>query len=123
MLGAAPIVALVATSQPEAARRFYGDVLGLQLTGEDQFALTFDANGTMLRVQIVETFTPQPFTVLGWAVTDIAQSVRELTARGIAFHRYGFMQQDDLGIWSSPSGAKVAWFPDPDGNTLSLTQF
>ena len=70
-----------------------------------------------------ETFTPQPFTVLGWAVRDIAQTVRELAARGVAFHRYGFMQQDDLGIWSAPSGARVAWFPDPDGNTLSLTQF
>jgi|SRR5947208_4780262 len=123
MLGSAPIIACVATAQPEVARSFYRETLGLPLIGEDQFALTFDANGTMLRLQIVETFTPQPFTVLGWAVRDIAQTVRELAARGVAFHRYGFMQQDDLGIWSAPSGARVAWFPDPDGNTLSLTQF
>lgn len=122
MLSSAPIVALVATSQPEVARGFYRDVLGLRLTAEDQFALIFDANGTTLRVQIVEKFTPQPFTVVGWVVPDIAAAVRDLTTRGVRFHRYGFMQQDDLGIWSAPGGAKVAWFPDPDGNTLSLTQ-
>jgi catechol 2,3-dioxygenase-like lactoylglutathione lyase family enzyme len=123
VLGNTPIIACVATAHPEVARRFYRETLGLPLIREDQFALTFDADGTTLRVQIVEAFTPQPFTALGWVVGDIAEAVNDLVARGVRFHRYGFMKQDDLGIWSAPSGARVAWFPDPDGNTLSLTQF
>jgi predicted enzyme related to lactoylglutathione lyase len=60
--------------------------------------------------------------VLGWVVDDIAARVRELSARGVEFQRYGAVQQDELGVWRSPSGARVAWFKDPDGNTLSLTQ-
>jgi len=124
MLGAQPIVALVATTQPDAAQAFYQDVLGLSLTSRDGFALVFDAGGTALRVAIVDKLQPQPFTILGWIVPDIAATARQLTERGVRFNRYDGMgmQQDELGIWRSPSGAQVAWFPDPDGNTLSITQ-
>ena len=122
MLGQTPIMAFVATAQPERARAFYADVLGLTLTSEDPFALTFDAGGTPLRVAIVEQFQPQGFTVLGWLVPDIVAAVRTLAARGVQFTRYPFMEQDADGIWRSPSGAHVAWFADPDGNTLSMTQ-
>jgi catechol 2,3-dioxygenase-like lactoylglutathione lyase family enzyme len=122
MLGNLPIVAFVATANPDAAQAFYQDVLGLSLTSRDGFALMFDAGGTALRVAIVDQFQPQPFTVLGWIVPDIASSARQLAERGVQFNRYEWMQPDDLGIWRSPSGAQVAWFPDPDGNTLSITQ-
>jgi hypothetical protein len=77
----------------------------------------------MLRIARVREFQPQPFTVLGWQVKDIAASIRELARRGVRFERYGFFEQDELGIWRAPGGAQIAWFKDPDGNTLSLTQF
>jgi hypothetical protein len=77
----------------------------------------------MLRVSIVKTLQPAGYTVLGWIVPDIVKTVRDLVKRGVTFQRYEGMPQDDLGIWSSPSGARVAWFTDPESNTLSLTQF
>jgi len=122
MLADRPISAFVATTQPDVAQRFYTDALGLKLTSRDQYALVFDAGGTMLRVVIVESLAPQPFTILGWVVPDIRATVAELTHRGVDFTRYAWMDQDDLGVWSAPDGARVAWFTDPDGNTLSLTQ-
>ena len=122
MLKSHPIVAFVATTDPVRAKEFYGKTLGLRLVGEDGFAVVFDAGGTMLRVAIVKTFQPAGFTVLGWIVPDITRKVRNLVKRGVTFRRYEGLPQDDLGIWSAPSGARVAWFTDPDGNTLSLTQ-
>jgi catechol 2,3-dioxygenase-like lactoylglutathione lyase family enzyme len=123
MLKSLPIVAFAATVNPERSRKFYGKTLGLRLLSEDGFALAFDAGGTMLRVQIVPELRPAGYTVLGWSVPDIRRELTALTRRGVAFRRYEGMGQDELGIWSAPSGAKVAWFEDPDGNTLSLTQF
>ena len=123
MLKAAKVVAFVGTRQPDRARSFYRDTLGLKLVSEDPFAIVFDANGTMLRVSIVPELTPAKFTVLGWQVADIAATARDLQKAGVALQRFPGMQQDELGVWSSPSGAKVAWFQDPDGNTLSITEF
>src|SRR6266566_2232661 len=122
MLKSRPIIAFVATTDPKRAKAFYAKTLGLRLVSEDRFALAFDAGGTMLRVAIVKALQPADYTVLGWIVPDIAQAVRGLVKRGIMFQRYEWMTQDDLGIWSSPSGARVAWFTDPEGNTLSLTE-
>lgn len=116
------IVAFLATAAPVGAKKFYGDVLGLQLVSEDEFALAFDVSGTMLRIQKVEKFTPQPFTALGWAVADIRASVGRLSKLGVKFEKYPFLEQDELGIWNAPSGAKVAWFKDPDGNLLSFSE-
>lgn len=123
MLKSQPIVAFVATTDPKRAKAFYAKTLGLRLVSEDGFALAFDAGGTMLRVAIVKTLQPAGYTVLGWIVPDIVKAVRDLVKRGVIFQRYEGMPQDDLGIWSSPSGARVAWFSDPGGNTLSLTEF
>lgn len=123
MLADQPVIAFVATAQPDAAQRFYREILGLELISRDRYALVFAAGGTMLRVAIVEQLQPQPFTVLGWRADDIAATARELTQRGVAFSRYEWMEQDDLGIWTTPDGSRIAWFVDPDGNTLSLTQF
>ena len=89
---------------------------------EDPFALVFDGGGTVLRVQKVQSFTPHPFTAVGWNVPDIAAEVLALAAKGVTFERYSFFQQDDKGVWTAPDGTGVAWFKDPDGNTLSLAQ-
>jgi catechol 2,3-dioxygenase-like lactoylglutathione lyase family enzyme len=122
MLKSCDVMAFVAARDAKRARRFYRDVLGLALESEDKFALTFDAAGTMLRVQIVDDLDAAPYTVLGWSVPDIAAAVKELVERGVSFERYAFMEQDPSGVWTAPSGARVAWFKDPDGNTLSITQ-
>jgi catechol 2,3-dioxygenase-like lactoylglutathione lyase family enzyme len=116
-------VAFVATSDLAAARAFYGRGLGLALTGQSPIACTFDAGSTTLRVVTVEHPTIAPYTVLGWTVADIAATIRDLSARGVDFARIDGVEQDELGIWSAPGGASVAWFKDPDGNMLSLTQF
>jgi catechol 2,3-dioxygenase-like lactoylglutathione lyase family enzyme len=121
-LETAPIIAFVATTEPERAKKFYAGTLGLRLVNQDGFALTFHAGGTMLRVATVKELTPAGYTVLGWMVPNIKDAIGELVKKGVAFERYGFFEQDALGIWSAPSGAKVAWFLDPDGNTLSLTE-
>lgn len=122
MLKTRPIIAFVATTNSSRAKAFYAKTLGLRLVSEDGFALAFDAGGTMLRVAIVQALQPAGYTVLGWIVPDVARAVRALVKRGVTFQRYEWMTQDDLGIWSAPSGARVAWFSDPDGNTLSLTE-
>ena len=116
------VIAFVATTDGKRARKFYEGVLGLRVVGEDDFALTLDANGTMVRVTKVSNIVVAPYTVLGWQVTDIASSVGALRDRGVKFEKYEFFTQDALGVWTAPSGARVAWFKDPDGNVLSLTQ-
>ena len=122
MLGSAKLVAFVTVGNAARARAFYRDVLGLRLVFEDNFALVFDASGTMLRVAIASRVTAAPYTVLGWEVADVGATVRQLAAARVGCERYPGMQQDELGIWQSPSGARVAWFKDPDGNTLSVSQ-
>ncbi|HTE40451.1 MAG TPA: VOC family protein [Steroidobacteraceae bacterium] len=123
MLNNAEIICFAATSKPDAAKTFYGQVLGLPLVEDSPFALAFDANGTMLRIQKVQEHTPAKHTTLGWQVTDIRAHVAGLVRKGIRFERYERLPQDDVGIWESPSGALVAWFLDLDGNGLSLTQW
>ena len=123
MLASAKIVAFAPTRNARQARAFYEGVLGLKLVSQDKFALEFDANGTMLRVTIVPPYKAHPFTVLGWGVKDIVKTVDAMTAKGVEFEQYGMPDQDDDGIWTAPGGAKVAWFKDPDGNVLSVTQF
>jgi catechol 2,3-dioxygenase-like lactoylglutathione lyase family enzyme len=115
-------VTFVASANPDRATRFYSDTLGLRLMADDAFAVVFDLHGTMLRVEKVRAFTPQPFTVLGWKVPDIAATMAALAKRGVRFERYDVLPQDEHGVWTAPGGAKIAWFKDPDGNTLSLTQ-
>jgi catechol 2,3-dioxygenase-like lactoylglutathione lyase family enzyme len=124
MLGSHKIMAFAPTLDANKARPFYEAVLGLRVLSQDNFALAFDANGIMLRVtNVPPAFKPQQFTILGWQVPDIAKAVSELNQKGVHFESYGLPTQDALGIWTAPGGVKVAWFKDPDGNVLSLTQF
>jgi catechol 2,3-dioxygenase-like lactoylglutathione lyase family enzyme len=123
LLGSQKLVAFVATRDPGRAKAFYRDTLGLRLVSEDEFALVFDAAGTMLRITRVQKVAAAKYTVLGWQVPDIVCTARNLQKAHVTLKRYPGMQQDELGIWISPSGARVAWFKDPDGNTLGITQF
>jgi len=113
----------IPTRDAKRAKTFYSETLGLNLISEDSFALVYEANGIMLRVTNVPEFKPQVFTALGWEVPDISGAVAGLGQGGITFERYGFTGQDERGIWRAPGGAQIAWFKDPDGNVLSLTQF
>jgi catechol 2,3-dioxygenase-like lactoylglutathione lyase family enzyme len=120
----AKAITFILTRDRPAAISFYRDVLGFPLVSEDMFAAVFDLNGTMLRLSTVETHQASPSTVLGWDVPDIAEAARALKGKGVEFNIYEGFGQDELGIWTSPaSDARVAWFKDPDGNVLSLTQF
>jgi predicted enzyme related to lactoylglutathione lyase len=123
MLTSHDLVAFVGSADLKRAQSFYGGVLGLRLAQRNDVACVYDANGTMLRVTAVPDLAPAQHTVLGWAVPDIRSTVDELANRGVEFTRYEGMGQDDAGIWRTPGGDFVAWFTDPDGNTLSLTQF
>jgi len=115
-------MAFAATADPAKAKAFYRDTLGLRLMSEDGFALAFDVQGVMLRVTTVKTVAVAPYTVLGWQVEDIAATAKALQEAGVELQRYPGLPQDELGVWQAPGGAKVAWFHDPDGNTLSITQ-
>ena len=124
MLASHKIMAFAPTLDAKKARPFYEDMLGLHVLSQDNFALALDANGIMLRVtNVPSSFKPQPFTILGWQVPDIAAAVSALKQKGVHFKSYGLPTQDAEGIWTAPGGAKIAWFKDPDGNILSLTQF
>jgi len=125
MLGSADLIAFVPTRDPGQARQFYEETLGLDFIGEDPFALVFNAHGTTLRifnVSEVKGFKAAPFTIVGWQVTNVSDTLRDLVKKGVQFERFPGMDQDAKGIWKSPSGARVAWFKDPDGNILSITQ-
>ncbi len=117
------IVALVPITDGDKAKNFYVDKLGLTFLSDDGFAIVLDANGNMVRLTKMKEVKPQPFTVLGWETADIAADIRQLQANGVSFELFhDFMKQDELGIWTAPDGTKVAWFKDPDGNILSLSQ-
>lgn len=116
-------IAFIATSNPGAALPFYRDVLGLRLVEDGAFAIVFDAFGTMLRIQKTDALKHVPYTSFGLEVPDIESATRELTKLGVEPVRYPHFEQDALGIWTAPDGARVLWFRDPDGNLLSLSQF
>ena len=121
MLGTLDVIVFVPTTDSGKARAFYEGLLGLRFVSEDSFAALFNANGIMFRVVKAQKFTPAPYTILGWQVKEIEKVVARLQDKGVHFERVGF-KQDDLGIWTAPNGGKVAWFKDPDGNMLSVSE-
>ena len=120
MLDDANLVGFVGVTDLDAAQRFYGGLLGLELEDARPFALVHETGSNHLRITLVDEVHAAPYTVLGWSVPDLDGEVDLLAASGVVFNRYPGMEQDDRGIWTSPSGARIAWFRDPDGNTLSL---
>jgi catechol 2,3-dioxygenase-like lactoylglutathione lyase family enzyme len=122
MLSTSKLIGFVATARPAEAKRFYGTTLGLSLVEDGPYAIVFDANGTTVRVQKVQFLAPAAPTALGWEVKDLAALVQRLSSQGVQFERYEGPAQDEAGVWRTPDGSSVAWFRDPDGNTLSLTE-
>lgn len=122
MLSLSRVVGFVGTVRPAEAKHFYQETLGLKLVQESPFALVFTSGDSTVRVQKVDHLVTPPYTSLGWEISDIAVVVQSLTSKGVKFQRFEGMPQDELGIWLTPDGSQVAWFQDPDGNTLSLTQ-
>lgn len=122
MLAKTPLTAFLTVPDANQARAFYRDKLGLPLIHEDNFALVFNAHGTQLRISIFPDFHPQPFTVLGWQVEDAVAMSRKLQEAGILFERFPGLTQNESGLWSAPSGYLIAWFRDPFGNLLSISQ-
>jgi len=122
MLGSTNIVAFVPITDAEKSRSFYEDTLGLRFVNDDGSAMVLDANGIMIRAAKMKEVKPAQFTILGWQVSGIENVVRALGKKGVHFEIFGFLKQDELGIWTAPTGDKVAWFKDPDGNILSVSQ-
>ena len=123
MLDTSDVIAFAATTDLARARTFYESALGLRVVEENPFACVFDANGTMLRVTAVAEVARPGYTVLGWRVEGIEEAVARLESAGVVFVRYDELVQDGSGVWTTPNGDQIAWFTDPDGNVLSLTQF
>ena len=126
ILAASRPVAFIPTQKPETARSFYEHKLQLAFESEDEFAVVFrigHAPGTMLRLVRTQRFTPAEYTIFGWQVPDLDLALDELIPRGITFLQYEYLKQDRRGVWQAPGGVRVAWFKDPDGNTLSISQY
>ncbi len=122
MLATSDVIAFAPATDLARARSFYETALGLPLVEQNAYACVFDAHGTMLRVTAVAEVAHAGYTVLGWRVTDIDATVADLASRGVVFARYDGVQQDAHGVWTTPNGDRVAWFNDPDGSVLSLTE-
>lgn len=122
MLTSGKMVGFILTKDYEKARAFFEGKLGFEFVSLDQFALVMKAGEHMIRVSKVPNFTPFQSTVLGWEVADVPAAVRWLKGRGVDCEKYPFVQDKELGIWNTPNGDKVAWFKDPDGNVLSVSQ-
>ena len=123
VLATSDVIAFAPATDLARARSFYGATLGLPIVDENAYACVFDAHGTMLRVTAVAEVAHPGYTVLGWRVTDLSQTVARLDSLGVAFAHYDGVEQDAQGVWATPDGDRIAWFTDPDGNVLSLTEF
>jgi catechol 2,3-dioxygenase-like lactoylglutathione lyase family enzyme len=122
MLGSARIVAFVPITDSKRSRPFYEEVLGLRFISDDGFALVMNANGVTIRLAKVGKFTPAGFTIMGWEVSAIEETVSALEKKGVRWEKFPGLPQDERGIWTAPGGARIAWFKDPDGNILSVSQ-
>ena len=122
-LGKHKIIGFVPVVDAARAKEFYRQTLGLELVSEElPYAIVFNANGNMLRLVLGATRPSVMGTVLGWQVPNASEAVKDLRAAGVEFERYEFLPQDEEGIWTTPTGSKVAWFQDPDGNVLSISE-
>ena len=116
-------VSFIATARPDETQAFFSDVLGLKLIERSPFALVYSDSGHVLRIQIVQDLRPASYTVHGWQIANIVEEVVGLVAKDVQFQFFDHLPQDAHGIWTTPDGHKIAWFTDPCGNILSLTQY
>ena len=123
MLNEGRVLTFVPVSDVDRAMHFYSDVLGLVVTDCSENYCALDAGGVTIRLTLVVDRPTVEYTIVGWSVPDLAAAAAELVQRGLAFHRYEGVNQDEYGAWTAPNGDQIAWFSDPDGNILSLTQF
>lgn len=117
-----PLFTFVPVADGDRAKLFYGDVLGLELLEDSPFAVVFRTPGGTLRLARTPDFQPQPFSLIGWVVPDLAADMSDLAAKGVSFEMFEGLPQDEAGVWTVPDGTRICWFRDPDGNLLSLTQ-
>jgi len=122
MLAGCKLIGFVPTKDSGRSREFYEGKLGFQFVSDDQFALVMQAGENMVHIAKAKDFKPAQYTVMGWEVADVEAMVKWLNERGVKFEKYPFVEDRELGIWTTPNGDKVAWFKDPDGNVLSLSQ-
>ena len=122
MLASGKLIGFVPTKDSKRAREFYEGKLGFQFVSDDQFALVMQAGESMIRIVKGAKFAPAQYTVMGWEVKDVEAMAKWLNGRGVTFEKYPFVEDKELGVWTTPNGDKVAWFKDPDGNVLSLSQ-
>ena len=122
ILGSSKLIGFAITTNPSRTIDFYGGKLGLRFVSQDKFAVVFDCNGNMLRLAIMKDFTSPNYTVVGWEVKDVDAVVADLVKAGVTMNYYGMPGQAESGVWTTPDGNKVAWFHDPDGNVLSVSQ-
>jgi catechol 2,3-dioxygenase-like lactoylglutathione lyase family enzyme len=121
VLDDAAFVGFIPVRDLDSAQEFYCGVLGLKAVERNPVALLVDTAAGSLRLTSVPEFRPQPFTIAGWLVPDMSSTVAALATAGVTMQRYEGMGQDEQGVWTAPSGDRVAWFTDPDGNVLSVT--
>jgi len=121
-LSQSKIVSFIPSTNLELAASFYTNKLNLKLISSDDYALEYFVNNATLRINKVVDLVKVNYTVLGWEVKNIKSTVDELRKNGIKFIFYEGMSQNENGICSFPDGGKVAWFKDPDDNTLSISQ-
>jgi catechol 2,3-dioxygenase-like lactoylglutathione lyase family enzyme len=122
MLAGQRLVGFLPSRDLARSRAFFEGVLGLRVHASDPYAVLCSAGGNPLRIALVESFSPHPFTALGWTVPSIVRQIDALRKGGVACERFGSMPQDARGSWTAPDAAQVAWCKDADGNLLSLTE-
>ena len=122
MLASAKLMGFIPTKDYDKARAFYEGKLGFEFVSLDQYALVMRVGGHMIRIVKMPNFTPLQGTILGWEVADAVAAAKWLNQQGVATEKYPFVQDRELGIWTTPNGDKVAWFKDPEGNVLSVSQ-
>jgi catechol 2,3-dioxygenase-like lactoylglutathione lyase family enzyme len=124
MLGNAKATSGFAVDDLDAAKRFYGETLGLRVSvlSEEGGLLSLHLAGDRdTLVYRKPDFTPATYTILNFEVDDVDSAVEELSSRGVVFERYDGFEQDEKGIARGP-GPSIAWFKDPAGNILSVLQ-
>ncbi|WP_092800562.1 VOC family protein [Rhodococcus globerulus] len=119
-LGSTKAISGFSVDDIDAAKKFYGETLGLKVTDEEMGIIRLHlAGGTEILVYPKPNHEPASYTILNFLVDDIDSAVDELTGRGVEFVKYDGFPQEDNGIMRG-NGPDIAWFTDPAGNVISV---